>query len=276
MKRKFSNKVNYLMEKSVSPSLQILLEKDEEETNSKEDTSVFDLPDDEEEVTPKKDDDDDQDVNTETDDDQDVTPKDDENTSQSTQADSKSITVAQWEKLTGELAGNKKIILDTTSSSNDEAKSVTSFMAGQLSAGITENKKIDYLKNSIQRFLAEKKELDVKEVEADIEVLDAVLTKGTELVNKFKEGQDIDIEAYAESAIHAFKNFDSLFSKEEIVKQAANSVLVLVSGSKAKKNISEFEELFFKKLNKEFGIENEEYILNNTNFNPASGSRNQG
>ena len=187
MKRKFSNKVNYLMEKSVSPSLQILLEKDEEETNSKEDTSVFDLPDDEEEVTPKKDDDDDQDVNTETDDDQDVTPKDDENTSQSTQADSKSITVAQWEKLTGELAGIKKIILDTTSSSNDEAKSVTSFMAGQLSAGITENKKIDYLKNSIQRFLAEKKELDVKEVEADIEVLDAVLTKGTELVNKFKD-----------------------------------------------------------------------------------------
>ena len=45
---------------------------------------------------------------------------------------------------------------------------------------------------------------------------------------------------------------------------------------KLSNNISEFEELFFKKLNKEFGIENEEYILNNTNFNPASGSRNQG
>ena len=271
MKRKFSNKVNYLMEKSVSPSLRILLEKDEE----KKDESIFDLPDDDksdesDDASPQEDPDD---VPTKDGDNKESQPSE---SASSESASSESITMAQWNKLSDELAGIKKIILDTTSSSNDEAKSVTSFMASQLSAGIRESKKLNYIKNSIRKFLAEDKDLDVKEIEADIEVLDSVLTKGTDLVNKFKKGQDIDIEAYAESAIHAFKNFDSLFSKEEIVKQASNSVLVLVSGSKAKKNIAEFEELFYEKLNKEFGIENEEYVLNNTNFNSAAGSKSQG
>ena len=253
MKKRFSKKVSYLMEKNIAPSLRILLEKEEND-------SIFDLPDDEEENKDSEEVTDDEEVS-----DEDEESKDD---------DSDVVTKSQFEELSKDLAVIKNTIMKTTT--EDGIQSVESFIANAVSGGITESKKTRYSKKSIKGFLFEDKDVDAEAVEADIEVLDSVLTKGVELVNKFKKGQDIDIEAYVNAAINAYKNFDNLFSKEEIVKQASINVLVLNSGAKAEKNIAEFEELFYEELNKQFGIEHEEHALITKKFNAGAGARSQG
>ena len=145
------------------------------------------------------------------------------------------------------------------------------FIANSISST---NEGLQYNKKSISRFLNE--DIDPESVEADIEVLDRVLTKGTELVDKFRKGQDIDVNAYVTAAINAYSNFDNLFSKEIIVKQAAINVLVLNSGANSEQYITEFEELFHEELHKQFGVEYEEHALITKKFDNGAGAVKQG
>lgn len=138
-----------------------------------------------------------------------------------------------------------------------------------IAAGVNESYSLKN-KNSIKYFLNE--DVDVKKVEKDIEVVDNIIDKGTELIDRFKKGTEINITHYVQSAINAYRNFDSLFSKESIVKQATINLIILNSGSKAEENITEFEELFHEELHKQFGIEYEEYALITKNYHNSTGA----
>lgn len=130
------------------------------------------------------------------------------------------------------------------------------------------------LNNSISYFLNE--ETSVKDVENDIDAVNNIIDKGSELIDNFKKGTELNINRYVDAAINAFKNFDSLFSKESIIKQAVINLIVLNSGAKAEQNIKDFEELFHEELHKQFGIEYEEYALITKSDNVAVGAVKQG
>jgi len=100
-----------------------------------------------------------------------------------------------------------------------------------------------------------------------------VTSKGKDLIQKFDDlSKDIDINSYVKSAVNAYKNFDSLFSKEDIVAQASRNILALNSGKESEEFIKQFEELFYKELKKKFGIENPRYEISNSDFDTASGA----
>ena len=127
-------------------------------------------------------------------------------------------------------------------------------------------------KNSIKSFLLEA-DSDIEEVEANLDDLDRVLSKGSAIVDKFKKGNEIDIESYVEAAINAYKNFDNLFAKELIVKQASINVLILNSGARAEENVREFEEQFHEELYSNFGIEYEDQMVKSVGYESAAGAK---
>lgn len=265
---KFSQEVNFLLENSMSPNLKILLEEEE---------SLFSMPDDDDSDDASGDDaggdnpDGDDSVKKKKKEKKDPDNPDDSDDPDSDDSDDgevDGVTKSQFDALTKDMNLIKKTIVGATS--NDGIGSVESFIAN----AVPTSESVQYNKKSISRFLNE--DIDAEEVEADIEVLDRVLSKGTELVDKFKKGQDIDINAYVTAAINAYSNFDNLFAKETIVKQAAINVLVLNSGAKAEQYISEFEELFHEELHKQFGIEYEEHALITKKFDNGTGAVKQG
>jgi hypothetical protein len=129
-------------------------------------------------------------------------------------------------------------------------------------------------KNSISYFLNE--EVDAEEVEKDIEAVNNIIDKGSSLIDQFKKGKELNIPRYVEASINAYRNFDSLFSKESIIKQATINLIVLNAGAKAEENIVEFEELFHEELHKQFGIEYEEHALITKPYKTAAGALKQG
>lgn len=134
-----------------------------------------------------------------------------------------------------------------------------------------------YSRQSIERFFLFENEDTLKDTEENIDALDRILKKGSDLIDTFSQkGDDIDINSYVEVAINAYKNFDNLFSKEDIVKQATINVLLLNSGENADRVIDQFEELYHEELNKQFGIEREEHALIVKKSNVAAGAVRQG
>lgn len=182
------------------------------------------------------------------------------------------VTASQIEELTAQLDAIKQSI-DTTKT-DDGTSSVESYVSSAVSSLGESIKRL----NDLSRFLLkeEDEDEDLGGIEADIDDLDRILTKGNELVSKFKKGKKLNIDSYVDAAINAYRNFDSLFSKELIVKQATINVIVLNSGAKAQENVREFEELFHESLHKNFGIEYEEHALITNKSNTASGARSQG
>jgi ABC-type transporter Mla subunit MlaD len=178
----------------------------------------------------------------------------------------------QVEELTSQVDAMKQSI-DITKT-DDGTSSVESYVSSAVSSLGESIKRL----NDLSRFLLEEesKDEDLSDVEDDIDSLDRILSKGNELVAKFKKGKNLNINSYVDAAINAYRNFDSLFSKELIVKQATINVIVLNSGAKAKENVREFEELFHESLHKNFDIEYEEHALITNKSNTASGAKSQG
>lgn len=165
-----------------------------------------------------------------------------------------------------------KVLTSLSGASNDDVQGVQNYMANALQ---TESKDLSfYNKNSIAMFLLEKND-NIEQVESSLENLDALLSKGSEIIDKFKKGKSIDINRYVDVAINAFRNFDNLFSKEKIVKQAAINMIILNSGAKAEENIKKFEKLFHEELHKQFGIEYDDHVLDSQEMNVAVGARSQ-
>lgn len=195
--------------------------------------------------------------------------------------DEESVSKEQFEELSNQLSAIKSTI--DKAKQEDGTQSVESYISTAVANSVSVKESFSRFnkflnKNkSIKRFIFEEKDSeDVEDVEADIDDLDRILSKGTDLVNKFKKGKEVNIEAYVDAAINAFRNFDSLFSKELIVKQATINVLVLNSGGKAPQNVKDFEEQFHEELHKQFGIEYEEHALITKNHNTATGAKSQG
>ncbi len=191
---------------------------------------------------------------------------------QSDEGDDVDVTSSQIEELTSQLDAMKQSI-DITKT-DDGTSSVESYVSSAVSSLGESIKRL----NDLSRFLLEEesKDEDLSDVEDDIDSLDRILSKGNELVAKFKKGKNLNINSYVDAAINAYRNFDSLFSKELIVKQATINVIVLNSGAKAKENVREFEELFHESLHKNFDIEYEEHALITNKSNTASGAKSQG
>ena len=271
MKNKlFSNSVYSNLKESNSFSLKLLLEEKEEEDIF----AALDEPEDEseEEAESKED--------AEAESNEEPEPE---------QEDEESVTKEQFDKLLNDLEMIKSYILGTRDIEGDGTQDGTSSIESYIGSAVSVSevaesfivKNIDLIKEkymkSFKSFLLEDESKDVVDaVEAEIDDLDRVLTKGTDVVDKFKKGRELNIEKYVNVAINAFRNFDSLFSKESIVKQATINVLVLNSGAKADQNIGEFKKRFHEELSSQFGIDYEDEVLDVESKNTAAGAKSQG
>lgn len=264
----FSRRVELLLEKK-RPTLSsfIFEEKDEKKEENKEEEGsggLFDMKDEDENVPAKE------------------TEPETEPETVTQKEESSEVTKQQIETLTSQIEAIRNTIDKVNK--DDGTQSIESFIAGVIAKEVSPDDIEDsegnvsesyYGNSSISSFLlAEDKDLEV--VEKNIDVLDRVLTKGTDLVDKFKKGKEIDVSSYVTAAINAYKNFDNLFAKEKIVKQATINVLVLNSGAKAEANIKEFEELFHEELHRQFGVEYPEFALVTKKHNTAVGAMKQG
>lgn len=269
----YSYEVNYLMENSMSPSLNILLEKKDEDSGDFGDEELF--KDDSEEsdegegsnldsVTDEKEGDEGGDSNTDSD----------------SESEALSSKLANFEELANNLKDVSGYLRNVTSKT--DIFQVQDFLSNDITSKSpesdneikAESKYSLKRKNNISYFLNEK--IDIKDVEKDIEAVDNIIDKGSELIDKFKKGSEINMLQYVESSINAYRNFDNLFSKESIIKQAAMNLIILNSGAKAESNIREFEELFHEELHKQFGIEYEEHAVITKPHHVASGAVKQG
>mgnify|MGYP001164859169 CR=1 FL=1 len=262
----FSKKVELLLEKKNPKLSSFIFEEKEDDKKDEEESSeaggLFDMEDEEKES--------DDDANKESEDEDTAEPESESVDDGDTEESSSDVSRQQIETLTTQIEAIKNTIDKVNK--DDGTQSIESFIADAIAKGINET---SYSKNSISSFvLTEDK--DLEDVEKNIDVLDRVLTKGTDLVDKFKKGKEIDISSYVSAAINAYKNFDNLFAKEKIVKQATINVLVLNSGAKAETNIKEFEELFHEELHRQFGVEYPEYALVTKKHNTAVGAMKQG
>ena len=170
-----------------------------------------------------------------------------------------------------ELSDQLRFITKTILPKDSELSSVEDYLQSNL---FIENSQL-YSQNSIKNYLINEEDSSkaFENLEDDIESLDKVLSKGKDLIQKFDDlSKDIDINSYVKSAVNAYKNFDSLFSKEDIVAQASRNILALNSGKESEEFIKQFEELFYKELKKKFGIENPRYEISNSDFDTASGA----
>jgi hypothetical protein len=279
MNSKYGNFVFENLSKSKKTSLKILLEEDEEKSKSKEKKDETE-PDEEE----NKDEDPFGDLNFGDDDEGDDNKGDDDKGSEGEESDDDNPKKQDTAEIDQENLNN---LSDQVSymknffekiKKNDGTSSVENYISSAVSSSLNASS-LDLIEkflrknNLLSSILIEKKEEELDTVEAEIDDLDRVLSKGSEIVDKFKKGKDIDVQTYVDAAVNAFKNFDSLFAKELIVKQATINVLILNSGAKAEANIAEFEELFHEELNKQFNIEYDEYALITKQSKTAVGAK---
>ena len=276
MSNLFGETVKFLIENNLMNSIKILTEDDKADigdSDEESDDDIFDILDD---STGESDDSGGSDESESSESDSEESPEDAdseesaEEESETSESDNESVTKEQLKDLQDQIAK----IADTIEGvmSDDGLESVESY----ISKAVTESRGVyrNYTKSSIQRFLFE--EVEPEEIETDIDALDKVLTKGTDFVDKFKKGKDVNVSKYVDAAINAYSNFDSLFEKEKIVKQAAINLLVLNSGAKADANVKEFEEAFHSELSKKFGIDYEDFNVNSTSYKTATGAVRQG
>lgn len=268
---KLKNRIHENLSKNKSISLRILLEDEKED--------AFDAFDKEDEEDKKSEDDEESSDSKSEDSEEQDNEEQDEFDSKS--VDDKSSALEQLKSLEDEVTTIKDYILGLKdgASTGKGTTSIESYLSSAIaSESISENLKIieNIVKQNmnLNKFLFEDE--DLEQIEDDLDDLDKILDKGSEIVNKFKKGKEINISSYANAAINAYKNFDSLFSKELIVKQAAINVIVLNSGAKAKVNVENFEEMFHKELYKNFGIEYEDHVVTSKKHKTASGAKSQG
>ena len=277
----FSKKIFQNLKEGKSISLDILLEEKDED--------IFDKMDDEEEGSSDEESSSEEEGSSDEESSSEEEGSSEEEEGSSEEEGSDEVTKAQFDELLKNLANIKKLILRTTDQKGTggiEAfiGSTVAKNLSQKSTELVDSDDLEDLGESISRILNKSKinnfifesEDDLESIEDDIDNLDRILNKGTELVDTFKKGQDIDIQSYVSASINAYKNFDNLFSKEEIIKQATINVIVLNSGSKAEANVKEFEELFHEELHKNFGIEYDEYALITKKNKTAAGAKSQG
>lgn len=240
------------MTKSKMNMSKILFEKDESEFSFKDET------DSDTEETPDTE---------ETDSDTEETDSDTEEALETSNS-ADTVDDLQFKVLSNSLESMTSSIDNLTS--DDAIIDIQNFVSSNLDESLYYNKSIGNI------LLSEKSSLELKNMEKEIDIIDRVLSKGSELVKNFKNPSPINIDQYVEVGLNAYKNFDSLFKKENFIKQAIKNLLVLNSGSDAEKNIKEFEEMFHKELYNKFNIEYQDFQVNVKKKDVASGAFNKG
>jgi len=284
--KKFSRSVKSLLENNGSVPLHILLEKEEDLSDMFDDPSLEDEGDDSqgEEETEKSDDESNEESSKETESSETPEEGSDDNPSQDQLDTELQGTKVALEKIQnfyskfGQSEDSEPLGLQKISDYINSYVSSVDLKDSDTEPPIKiqgESKRKYSLsnKNSIKHFLNEK--VDAEEVANDIEAVNNIIDKGSELIDQFKKGKELNIPRYVEASINAYRNFDSLFSKESIIKQATINLIVLNSGAKAEENITEFEELFHEELHKQFGIEYEEHALITKPFHTSTGAMKQ-
>ena len=248
----FSNSVYNNLKESNSFSLKLLLEEEEDKGKKKEEDpfAALDKPEDLDEPEsdePKSNE-------------PDLDKPDSDATTTDLTDDEDAVTKEQFDNLLDQMEKISTYVLGVRDEEGDGTQdgvgSLEAYISAGVEAGLNESIKrsfaaekiindISLIKekynNTLKNFLLKEDDKDkLAAVEAEIDDLDRILTKGTEVVDKFKKGRELNIEKYVNVALNAFRNFDSLFSKESIVKQATINVLVLNSGAKADQNIAKY------------------------------------
>ena len=275
MKKSYSNKVTQGLRKN-KINLSILFEEDDKD--EKKDDDAGDLFSDD---SFKDDDEDNPEDSKDKPEAGENKPKDDSKDDKEKEQDTTELDEENLNNLSDQISFMKnffeKIKKDDGTSSVENY--ISSAVASSINSSSLTKLAASFLRKgkSISSFLMfeEKADEELEKVEAELDDIDRVLTKGSEIVDKFKKGKDIDIQSYVDAAVNAYKNFDSLFAKELIVKQATINVLILNSGAKAETNIREFEELFHEELHKQFNIEYEEHALITKKSDTAAGAKSQ-
>jgi len=195
----FSKRVELLLEKK-NPKLSSFIFEEKEKEEESGAGSLFDMKDEDEEANDSEDE--------ETSDSEDDAPEDTEADSADSESDeeaSSDVTKQQIETLTTQIEAIKATIDKVNK--DDGTQSIESFIAGVVAKEVEEGDVNEsyYNKSSISKFLLTE-DADLEDIEKNIDVLDRVLTKGSDLVDKFKKGKEVDISSYVAAAVNACKN----------------------------------------------------------------------
>ena len=280
MSKTYSEKIYNALKENKSKSLLILLEQDEEETesadSSKKDTNsdandnadgiLNSLEGDSEEENS----DDSEEENS--DDSEDL---DDDKLEDSLDDETLKTSIAQAETLLKNIAQNQ----DTPFMSIEKAADAA-IQNAAINASVNENFSVlkkYYNTKSIGAFINEADDQKIKKMADTMSGLDDQLKKYQDTVDSITKGIDIHMPTFVKEAIESLLSFDSKFSKENIIFSIFRNKLAASSGKKAKENIEEFERLFYKELNKiDDSVSPEDVMIPLEKSHTAQGAMKQG
>ena len=272
MSKTYSEKIYNALKENKSKSLLILLEQDEEETesadSSKKDTNS-DANDNADDILNSLEGDSEEENS---DDSEDL---DDDKLEDSLDDETLKTSIAQAETLLKNIAQNQ----DTPFMSIEKAADAA-IQNAAINASVNENFSVlkkYYNTKSIGAFINEADDQKIKKMADTMSGLDDQLKKYQDTVDSITKGIDIHMPTFVKEAIESLLSFDSKFSKENIIFSIFRNKLAASSGKKAKENIEEFERLFYKELNKiDDSVSPEDVMIPLEKSHTAQGAMKQG
>ena len=272
MSKTYSEKIYNSLKENKLKSLLILLEQDEEETesadSSKKDTNS-DANDNADDILNSLEGDSEEENS---DDSEDL---DDDKLEDSLDDETLKTSIAQAETLLKNIAQNQ----DTPFMSIEKAADAA-IQNAAINASVNENFSVlkkYYNTKSIGAFINEADDQKIKKMADTMSGLDDQLKKYQDTVDSITKGIDIHMPTFVKEAIESLLSFDSKFSKENIIFSIFRNKLAASSGKKAKENIEEFERLFYKELNKiDDSVSPEDVMIPLEKSHTAQGAMKQG
>ncbi len=279
-KKKFTDLIDEMLIENKKASLRILLEEEEED--------IFGSLDDESEEGDNEESSGDSEggseegaSDSEGDDEEspDDSGSDDSGSESKEEKDTDSITVQQFNQVADNIDKITKTFDKAYSTSQSHNAQIIDFVTNHISdINAEENAANESYglkqRNSIEYFLNEK--IDTEKVVKDIDAIQTIIDKGTDLINQFTVKRDVDIEKYVQGAINAYDHFDSMFSKEQIILNAIEGHFMMTCGDNAAEYFEDFKEQFMAVLNEKYGIEDDSTVIKHNNYHNASGASSVG
>ena len=134
-----------------------------------------------------------------------------------------------------------------------------------------------YKTKSIGTFINEADDQKIKKMTDTMSGLEDQLKKYQDTVDDITRGISIHMPTFVREAISSLINFDSKFSKEDIVFKIFRNKLASNSGKNAEENIKEFDRLFYEELHKiDNSVSKEDVIIPVEKTHTAQGAMKQG
>ena len=279
MSKTYSKKIYNALKENKIKSLSILLEKDEEETentdssdtdsDSEEDSVEFGsaLDDNSSESGEEGEEAEEPDAEAELASDAEVSDELDDATLKQ--------SIEQAEKILKNVADNQDEPFSSIESAADAA-----IKKSAINANVNENFSIIkkyYKTKSIGSFINEADDQKIKKMTDTMSGLEDQLKKYQDTVDSISKGVDIHMPTFVREALTSLLNFDSKFSKQDIVFKIFRNKLAASSGKNAKENIKEFDRLFYEELHKiDDSVSKEDIIIPAEKSHVAVGAMKQG